>query len=155
MKTISTNLLVVLTAFAFVTGCATDSNKVSKPTAQADGWHKDKDIQRVWLAPNFDFNGYDGVYIAETKFTGPERRDEVEMRAWAIKYLRNALAGAIPDSKIIHATYTSTNDIPNGAKILKMENTIYDYEKGGGGARYWAGLFGAGQPLIKVRGTMT
>ena len=33
-----------------------------------------------------------------------------------------------------------------------MENTIIEYEKGGGGARWWAGEFGAGQPVIRVRG---
>ena len=26
------------------------------------------------------------------------------------------------------------------------------HEKGGGAARYWAGLYGAGQPVVKVRG---
>lgn len=155
MKTITTSLLVVLTAFVFVTGCVSDSNKVSKPTAQGDGWHKDKDLQRVWLAPGFDFKGFDGIYIAETKFTGPERPNETEMRAWATKYLRDALAGAIPESKVISATYVATNEMPAGAKILHLENNIYDYQKGGGGARYFAGLFGAGQPVIKVRGTMT
>jgi hypothetical protein len=33
-----------------------------------------------------------------------------------------------------------------------MDNTIFEYEKGGGGARYFAGLYGGGQPVLKVRG---
>jgi hypothetical protein len=36
-----------------------------------------------------------------------------------------------------------------------MENTIVDYAKGGGAARYFAGLYGAGQPILKVHGKMT
>ena len=37
---------------------------------------------------------------------------------------------------------------------MKLANTIIEYEKGGGGARYFAGLYGAGQPVVKVRGQM-
>ena len=160
MNPLTTTALVTLTSIALFCGCATtDQNNKSanaKPVNISDGtWHKDKDIQRVWLAPGFDFNGYDGIYIAETKYAAKERPNEVDMRAWATKYLRNALAGEIPHSGVIQTTYVSTNDIPAGAKILKLENTVVEYEKGGGGARYWAGLMGAGQPLVKVHGTMT
>ena len=36
-----------------------------------------------------------------------------------------------------------------------MENTIIEFNKGGGGARYFAGLYGAGQPVLRVAGKMT
>ena len=49
---------------------------------------------------------------------------------------------------------TSTNDIPANAKLLTVKNEIYHHEKGGGGARYWVGLYGGGQPIIKVAGQM-
>ena len=35
------------------------------------------------------------------------------------------------------------------------DNTIIEYERGGGGARFFAGIYGAGHPVIKVRGRLT
>src|SRR6185503_9934022 len=37
------------------------------------------------------------------------------------------------------------------SRVLRLENTIAEYERGGGGARYFAGIYGAGQPKIRVR----
>jgi len=34
--------------------------------------------------------------------------------------------------------------------VLKLENTILEYSKGGGGARFWVGLYGGGQPMFRV-----
>jgi hypothetical protein len=154
MKRFTTNVLVTLASVALFCGCGTTNPKAPKNISDG-AWHKDKDIQRVWLAPGFDFNGYNGIYIGQSKYAAVERPNEVEMRAWAVKYLRTALAGAIPHSGVIQSTYVTTNEIPATAKVLKLENTIVEYEKGGGGARYFAGLMGAGQPVIKVRGTIT
>jgi hypothetical protein len=39
--------------------------------------------------------------------------------------------------------------------VLKLDNTIIEYAKGSGAARFWAGEFGAGQPVIRVRGAMS
>jgi hypothetical protein len=39
--------------------------------------------------------------------------------------------------------------------VLKVENTIVEYAKGGGAARYFAGLYGGGQPVLRVQGRMT
>ena len=47
------------------------------------------------------------------------------------------------------------SEIKPGAKVLRLENTITEYSKGGGAARYFAGLYGAGQPMLKVQGKMT
>lgn len=74
------------------------------------------------------------------------------MRNWATKYLITAMAERAETNKVFANVVTKESDIKPGSKTLRMENTIYEYEKGGGGARYWAGLFGAGQPIIKVRG---
>ena len=35
---------------------------------------------------------------------------------------------------------------------MRLENTITEYAKGGGAARYFAGLYGAGQPVLRVEG---
>ena len=154
MKTITTKILLVLTSVAIITGCATDSNKVTPP-ADANAWQKDKDIQKVWLAPGSDFNGYDAIYIDETKFVARERANEVDIRNWAMKYLRSQVAAEISRAGIVPAVYTDKSNIPATAKLLNLEQTIIEYEKGGGGARYWAGGYGAGQPVIRVRGIMT
>jgi hypothetical protein len=134
MNLSTTKLLLTLTAAAIITGCASpnpDNKPIAKAKSISDGtWHKDKDIQRVWLAPGFDFNGYDGIYIEETKYAAKERPNEVEMRTWALTYLRNAFAGEIPHSGVIQTTYVSANEIPANAKVLKLENTIVEYEKG-------------------------
>src|SRR5262249_55380927 len=53
------------------------------------------------------------------------------------------------------AVITSESQIKSGAKVLKLENTITEFSKGGGAARYWAGLYGAGQPVLRVVGKMT
>ena len=75
--------------------------------------------------------------------------------AVAKRTLRQELANALSDIGVFKAVVASTNDIPAGAKLLTVKNEIYHHEKGGGGARYWAGLYGAGQPVIKVTGQMT
>jgi hypothetical protein len=115
---------------------------------------KDKDIQGVWLAPGFDFKGYDTLYIAPTDFKAVERPNEVQMRALAINLVQAQEVEAIRTSGLFKTVTSDTNDIPAGSRALKLNNTIIEYEKGGGGARYWAGLYGAGQPVIKVRGLM-
>ena len=142
-----------------VAGCSSSSE--SKQTATANGggttgdgmvYQKHKHIQKVWLAPGFDFTGYDTLLIDETKYTAKERPNEVEIRNWAIGYLRTALGERIKTNQVFANVVTSQGDVKPGAKVLRMENTIYEYEKGGGGARYFAGLYGAGQPVLKVRG---
>jgi hypothetical protein len=50
---------------------------------------------------------------------------------------------------------TREADIKPGSRTLTLEHTIIEYEKGGGAARYFGGLYGAGQPVIKVRGQMS
>ena len=42
----------------------------------------------------------------------------------------------------------NTADIKPGAKVLRLDNTITEFTKGGGAARYFVGLYGGGQPKI-------
>ena len=116
--------------------------------------HKDRDIQGVWLAPGFDFKGYDLLYVGNTAFNAVERSGEKEMRSLAISYVQTQEVEAIRASGLFKIVTMNTNDIVAGGRALKLDNTIIEYEKGGGGARYWAGLYGAGQPVVKVRGLM-
>lgn len=113
---------------------------------------KDKDIQGYWIAPGFDFKGYDSLYVPETVFHAVERPNEVKMREWAALQVQSQEIEAFHATGLFKVVTDSTNQIPVGGHSLRLENTIIEYEKGGGGARYWAGLYGAGQPVVKVRG---
>jgi uncharacterized protein YceK len=114
--------------------------------------HKDKDINGVWLAPGFTFKGYDALFVSAPVFAAVERTNEVQMRAMAMQVLPEQLTQCIRTAGVFSVVTTVTNELKPEAKLLTMENTIIEYQKGGGGARYWAGLYGGGQPVIKVRG---
>ena len=118
-------------------------------------YREDEDIQGVWLADGFSFPNYDTVYVAEPISTAESRSDEErQVLAVAKRTLRQELANALSDTGVFKSVVTSTNDVPAGAKLLTVNNEIYHHEKGGGGARYWVGLYGGGQPVIKVSGNM-
>ena len=38
--------------------------------------------------------------------------------------------------------------------MLKFENTIIEFSKGGGGARFWVGEMGGGQPVLRMQGRL-
>lgn len=150
-------------AFAVLAGCASTSNGDKNqdqsvisanvpPLPTGVTLHEDKDIQGVWLSPGFNFGGYDTLYIAPTVFAATQRRNEVDMRAMAMRVLPEQLQEHLGTAGLFTTVTTSTNDVKTGAKCLTMDNTIIEYQKGGGGARYFAGIFGGGEPVIKVRG---
>jgi hypothetical protein len=161
---------VILVLLGF--GCASDSNRPADksdstpprasevkpahpdPLPAGVTFTNDNDLQNVWLAPGFDFKGYDAVYIGETAFKAVERPNEVKIRALARLVVRDQEVEALAQSGLFKIVTSSTNDIPPNSKTLTLQNSIIEYEKGGGAARYWAGLFGAGQPVAKVRGLM-
>jgi hypothetical protein len=116
--------------------------------------HKDNDIQGIWLAPGFNFHGYDTLYIEESEYRAVKRDNEEGMRKFAIASLQKQFQEAALTTGLFKTVVTSSNDIAAGSRCLRLHNIIVEYEKGGGGARYWAGEFGAGQPVIKVRGLM-
>jgi len=126
------------------------------PAAAGVPYREDKDFKgQVWIAEGFDFKGYDTLYIAPTTADVPKLSpDGVENLEWAKGVLRDQLAAAIRATNVFPAVATSEADIKPGGRTLRLDNTIIEYEKGGGGARYFAGLYGAGQPVIKVRGRM-
>ena len=153
--------LGIISAFAsaavFLPGCASTQKEqqTSEPPPASSAnvtLHKDKDIQGVWLANGFTFKGYDAVYVGQTVFKAEERPNEADARGAAMRELPTEMAGAIRQINLFSTVTTSTNDLKPEAKALKFSNTITEYQKGGGGARYFAGMFGGGQPVIKVRG---
>lgn len=132
----------------------------SQPSAQpaaASGvtLREEKDFGQVWLAPGFDFKGYDTLVITETRTDVPKLNpDGAQNLEWARGVLRNELVAAIQERKLF-TVVTSPADVKPGSRILLLDNTIVEYEKGGGGARAFAGIYGAGHPVIKVRGQLT
>jgi len=129
-----------------------DTTLVAAPLPAGVTLHKDKDIEGVWLAPGFNVTGYDAVYIDAVKFAAIERSNETEMRTMATGFLRDRLVEALEKTRLFRKVTTRVEDLQPNARSLALQNTIIEYEKGGGGARYFAGVFGGGQPVIRVRG---
>lgn len=151
-----TRIALVLVLAAFLSGCASTGASKSRPktVTGSDGtpYQEHRHIQLASLAEGFDFTGYDILLIPPVKYAAIERPNEVDMRNWATEYLQMAYVQFIRTNRVFANVTTRESDVKPGAKVLRMENTIIEYEKGGGGARFWAGAFGAGQPVIKVRG---
>jgi hypothetical protein len=114
--------------------------------------HKDQNIQGVWLADGFNFKGYQTLYLTPIVFAGVERDNEVDTRAMSMQELSEQLVTSLHDTKLFSIVTTRSEEVKSGAKTLKLENTIIEYSRGGGAARYFAGPLGSGQPVIKVRG---
>ena len=149
-------LLGVCACVAFGAGCASSKQNGDEASASAspDKLKEDRDLQGVWVKPGFNFSGKPDLLIEPTIFKGVERPNEVEMRAFAVKELRQEIAEAAGNTGLFKSVLTDTNSAGATTNLLRLVNTIVEYEKGGGGARYFAGLYGGGQPIIKVRGEM-
>jgi hypothetical protein len=133
----------------FLTGCASSGPK----TADASGWIKDDDLQKVWVAPGFSFTGYDVVVVPEVQADAQSRSDEEKAVLVAAKRaVQNEFISRLQDSGVFKSVVREESQIPSGSKALILTSNIYSHEKGGGGARFFAGLYGAGQPDLKIRG---
>jgi hypothetical protein len=147
-------LLLIAVAPLLFFGCA--SNEAPTTPAAGGGVNvKNPHMEKVWLADNVNFNGYDTIYVADTQSTAKFQPDEKEPHEVAKIGLQRQIVDALKAKKIWANVVTREADIPTGAKALKMENTIVEYSKGGGAARYFVGLYGAGQPVLKVDGKVS
>jgi Domain of unknown function (DUF4410) len=112
---------------------------------------------KCWVADGFDFNGYDTLYIAPTLSTAKfneKNEEEVMVHKLAKEHLVSELVLKLNERKLFPNVVTKESDIKLGAKTLKLENTITEFTKGGGAARYFVGLYGGGQPVLRVQGKM-
>lgn len=161
----------------FATGCATTDSKTSAgseryPTkfraadgrsfeigsrTQADnGWKfKHPRFEQCWIADGFNFTGYDTLYIAPVvstaKLHGPQ---EDKPHALAKENIVIELQRELRARNLFPNVVTTESDIKPGAHVLKLDNTIVEYAKGGGAARYFVGLYGGGQPVLVLDGRM-
>jgi hypothetical protein len=173
--------LTGLTLALFASGCATTGDTKGTATAAtgqpskyklADGRtveigkaspapsgglnYKNPHLEKCWIADGFDFNGYDTLYIAPTQSTAKfNAADEEQPLQLAKENLVIELKRALSAKAMFPNIVTAESAIKPGAKVLKLENTITEYAKGGGAARYFAGLYGAGQPVLRVEGKAT
>jgi len=137
---------------------ADDGRNISIGQSAADngGWRfKEPHLDKCWIADGFDFKGYDVLYIAPTLSTAKFHDDEVAPHQLLLERLPEELAISLAAKGIFAHVVTNEADIKPGMRLLKLENTILEYSKGGGAARYWAGLYGGGQPMFRVHGQMT
>lgn len=109
---------------------------------------------KCWVADGFRFTGYDTVYVAPTLSTAkfPDKPEDTMVHNLAKERLVSELVSRLNERKIFASVVTKESDIKPGAKVLKLENTITEFSKGGGAARYWVGLYGGGQPVLRVEG---
>jgi len=65
-------------------------------------YHEDKDIQGVWLADGFDFNGYDSVVVLEPTADAESRSDEEKaVLATARKRLQIELVNSLEGIQLL------------------------------------------------------
>jgi hypothetical protein len=174
IKTLAT--ITSAAALISIVGCATtDSNtakdhfpsrytatdgrsiEIGSRTAADNGWKfNDPHLDHPWVASDFNFSGYDTIYLAPTlstaKLHGP---DEEGPHQLAKENLVIELARMLRAKNVVANIVDREGDLKPGAHVLKLENTIIEYAKGGGAGRYFAGMFGGGQPVLRVSGKLT
>lgn len=120
--------------------------------------YRDPHLEKCWVADGFDFTGIDTIYIAPTLSTAKyndKNPEDSRVHALARESLVRELARMIELRKLCANIVTRESDLKPGIKTLKLENTITEFAKGGGAARYFVGLYGGGQPVLRVQGKLT
>jgi hypothetical protein len=111
-------------------------------------------LEKCWIADGFNFTGYDTLYIAPVASTAKFKDDEAGSHQLAQERLVSELAALIKAKGIYQNVVTKESEIPPSGRTLRLDNTITEYKTGGGAARYFAGVYGAGQPVLTVMGSL-
>ena len=115
---------------------------------------KNPHLEKCWVASGVNFADYDTLYIAPTLSTAKHAKDEEILHEAAKQNLVKHLVQMLNEKRVFANVVTSEAEIKPGARTLRLENTITEYAKGGGAARYFVGLYGGGQPVLRVQGKM-
>jgi hypothetical protein len=151
--TIRRGSLAVALAIVMV-GCAGPTTLT--PDRETIAYREDPHLQRVWLAEGVTLQRSDTFLVGETQIAVTSvNPDGVDNLAWARAILRDEIVAALRAKNAFTTVVINEADLKPGGRVLRLANTIVEYEKGGGGARFFAGLYGAGQPVIRVRGRLT
>jgi hypothetical protein len=114
---------------------------------------KDPHMTKVWIANGFDFKGYGTLLIEPTLSTAKFHDDEAPVHEIAKENVPIEFQRMIQEKGIFRRV--DTKGLGGRGRLLKLENTIVEFHKGGGAARYFAGLYGAGQPVLRIQGKFT
>lgn len=129
---------------------------IGKSVPSNNGWSfSDPHMLKCWLSDSFRFTGYDTVLILPTQSAvtvDPQAEGTFDI---AKTNLVADMQEQFRSSNLFANVVTSETDIKPGARVLRAENTITKFKKGGKGARFWAGELGAGQPIIRVATRMS
>jgi len=132
---------------------------IGKASPSSGGWScKNPHMEKCCIAEGFNFTGYDVLYLAPTLLTAKfneKNEDELKVHALARENLIRELDRSLGNKKVFPRIVTRESDVPKEGKVLKLENSITEFTKSGGAARYFAGLYGAGQPVLRVVGNFT
>jgi len=130
--------------------------EIGASTPTNGGWRfKEPHLDQGWVADDFAATNYDVLYIAPVRSTVELHANEIPMHRLAEENLVIELRRLLAAKKIFPAVVTEEFEIKPGSRVLRFENVIVAYGRGNSLARVEAGLYGAGQPLLRVRGTMT
>lgn len=109
---------------------------------------------KCWIAEGFNFSAFDTLYLAPVASTAkfPDKPEDTTVHTLAKERLLQEMVSKISQKQLFASVVTKESDIKPGAKVLRLEQTITEFSKGGGAARYWVGLYGGGQPILRVQG---
>jgi hypothetical protein len=116
---------------------------------------KNPHLEKCWIADGFAFSGYDTLLIAPTASTAKIQDDEQERLRLAKDMIPSKLVYFLTPKGIFTNIVTKESDVTPGARVLKLENSITEYSKGSRAARYFVGLYGGGQPVLRVEGKLS
>lgn len=141
---------------------ATDGRTIDigKATRADGGWRYDNphlEKGKCWIADGFNFTGFDAIYLAPPRSTAkfPDKPEDKMVHDLAKERLVTELSSRLNRLGLFGSVVAKETDLQAGARALTLEQTITEFSKGGGGARYWVGLYGGGQPVLRVQGKVT
>lgn len=110
-----------------------------------------------WVAEGFKMDPQDTLYLPPTRSTAavPDKPEDRMVHELARTNLVSELTRLVLARGLVARVVTREEDIPSGSRAVTLENTILEFSKGGGAARYFVGLYGGGQPVLRVAGTAT
>jgi hypothetical protein len=141
-------VVILMVAGAELVGCSTPK---TFPGPNGIVYTEQKNLQRVWIAEQFNFTGYDAVYVSETQAQVAPMADDLKAFVLAKKNVRDECAAAIQQTGLFTLVTTRQTDIPQGAKTLTLNNYITEFRKGSSAPRYAAGQ-SRDASVIKVHG---
>lgn len=146
-------MFIAVLFLAFIFGCgAMKVSPVETSFTKGVEMVEDKDIGKVYLAPDFNFKGYDILLITElsTASVLPQKGiDPEEMRI----YFKNQLIKRLGETGVFK-TVTDDNSVLSSkqastTKILIMEGIFTELDPGNQALRYFVG-FGAGAAKVQI-----